>query len=337
MKEFIPRVVLVQKAALQYPLGNKLMEDFKARGADVSLYEKRVPAAPGKTFRDRFLRSKRTMVVQVWPRREFQTCKPSAHYQLPLVSGCPGQCEYCYLNTNLGKNPFIKVYVNVSEILERAKEYVDQRKPEVTVFEGSATSDPVAVEPWTGSLEQTIRFISTLDYARFRFATKYGNVDSLLKIKHNNKTEVRFSINSEYVVGKFEAGTPPLKSRLRAAKQISEAGYPLGFLIGPIIEFPGWHEEYTNLLNLARAHVKENEPVFFELITHRFTSRAKNIIRQVYPDTEVPLDEEGRRFKYGQFGYGKYIYRKELMEHMEEFFRTTIEALFPEGKILYFV
>jgi spore photoproduct lyase len=337
MEAFIPRVAFIQKAALQYPLGNRLMREFSDRGIEVSLYEKRVPVTPGRAFRDSFLRAKRTIVVTVRTRREFQTCKPSAHYQLPLVSGCPGHCEYCYLNTNLGKNPFVKVYVNINEILEQAEEYVDRRKPEVTVFEGSATSDPVAVESWTGSLKETIRHIATLGSARFRFATKYGYVKNLLKLEHNGKTEVRFSINSDYVVRKFETGTPPLEIRLKAAREISLAGYPLGFLIGPIIYFPEWQSEYRNLLNLTRAHTLEGVPVSFELITHRFTTRAKAIIEEVYPDTEVPLSQEGRRFKYGQFGYGKYVYEKELMREMEEFFRTTIGTLFPEGKILYFV
>ena len=337
MEAFIPRVVYIQKSALEYPLGSKLLEEFNSRGIEVSLYEKRIPVARGQAFRDCFLRAKRTMVALVWTRREFQTCKPSAHYQLPMTSGCPGHCQYCYLNTNLGKNPFVKVYVNIDEILRRAEEYVNQRKPEITVFEGSATSDPVAVEAWTGSLEKTIKFIATLDNARFRFATKYTSIQNLLDTEHNNKTEVRFSINSSYVVEKFEAGTPPLESRLKAAQEISEAGYPIGFLIGPIIHFAGWQKEYTHLLKLARAHIPEGIPVSFELITHRFTKRAQNIIEQVYPDTEVPFDEKERRFKYGQFGYGKYIYKKELMEEMEKFFRTTINTLFPEGKILYSV
>ncbi len=337
MEAFIPRVVFIQKAAPHYPLGKKLMKEFEARGIEVSLYEKRVPTTPGRTFKESFLHAKRTMVVLVRTKREFQTCKPSAHYQLPLVSGCPGECQYCYLNTNLGRNPFVKVYVNVNEILEQAKEYVNRRKPEVTVFEGSATSDPVAVEPWTGSLQETIGFIASLDNTGFRFATKYGCVENLLKLEHKGKTEIRFSVNSAYVVKKFEAGTPPIERRLKAARETSLAGYPLGFLIGPIIHFPEWRREYSSLLNLTREHIPEGVPVSFELITHRFTKRAKNIIEQVYPDTEVPLDEKGRRFKYGQFGYGKYVYEKELMEEMEDFFRTTIGALFPEGRILYFV
>ncbi|HHY32061.1 MAG TPA: spore photoproduct lyase, partial [Firmicutes bacterium] len=89
------------------------MSRLKAEDVEVSVYEKKIPLSTQKTFAERFFLSKRTMVVLVWKRRDFQTCRPSAHYQLPLVSGCPGLCEYCYLNTNLGRTPYVKVYVNV--------------------------------------------------------------------------------------------------------------------------------------------------------------------------------------------------------------------------------
>jgi len=65
-------------------------------------------------------------------------------------------CQYCYLNTNLGRTPYVRIYVNVDEILDQAEGYVKARRPQDTVFEGSATSDPVAVEAWTGSLARAI-------------------------------------------------------------------------------------------------------------------------------------------------------------------------------------
>lgn len=84
-----------------------------------------------------------------------QTIRP---FSTSLVSGCMGQCEYCYLNTRLGDKPFVRVYVNIEEILDTATKYINERLPEITIFEGAATSDPVPVEPYTGSLRQSINF-----------------------------------------------------------------------------------------------------------------------------------------------------------------------------------
>ncbi len=34
--------------------------------------------------------------------------------------------------------------------------------------------------------------------------------------------------------------------------------------------------------------------------------------------------EENRKFKYGQFGYGKYIYKDEELQNIKKFFRDNI-------------
>lgn len=57
-----------------------------------------------------------------------------------------------YLNTNLGDKPYVKVNVNVDDILKTADDYMNERLPQLTIFEGSATSDPVPLEPYTHSL-----------------------------------------------------------------------------------------------------------------------------------------------------------------------------------------
>ena len=63
----------------------------------------------------------------------------------------------------------------------------------------------------------------------------------------------------------------------------------------------------------------------------------QNIINQIFPDNTLPMTEEERTFKYGQFGYGKYVYHKEELNNLKEFFKTTIEEIFPNGKIKYII
>lgn len=339
----MPGLVLIARDALEYSLGTELADRFRSAGVQVTVYDKRVPSAMGGGFREKYIASKRTLVVMVRGRREFQTCKPSAHYQLPLVSGCPGLCEYCYLNTNLGHAPHVRVYVNTDEIFRQAEDYVRVRQPDTTIFEGSATSDPVAVETWTGSLAKAVAFFAATEGAGFRFATKYTDIEGLLAVEHRGKTEIRFSINCEHVINAYEHGAPPLERRIKAAADAVRAGYPIGFLIAPIFQFDGWREQYGELLATlaavlpAEAFGASEKPLTFELITHRFTSRAKSIIEQAYPASSLPMDETERRFKYGQFGYGKYVYPNEAMEEMRRFFEDGVARAFPGAGILYFV
>ncbi len=336
--------VFIEERALEYPLGKELWDRFSARGPAPTLIgsHNRVGLPSLKGFKA-YAEAKRTLVVGVRKTLSFQSCKPSAHYQLPLVTSCPGMCEYCYLMTTLGPRPYVRVYVNLDEILGRALDYVEKRAPEVTVFEGAATSDPLPLETLTGALAKVITAFGRTALARFRFATKDDGVGPLLDLPHEGHTEVRFSLNTRTVIRRHEHRVPDLERRVAAAARTAAAGYPVGFLIAPIILDSDWRADYGDLLEELATALREaglpggTPPTTFELITHRFTPKAKQTIRGIFPGTTLPLDETRRRWKMGQFGYGKYLYRAEEMEEVRSFFEERIAALFPEAKILYLV
>lgn len=335
-----PQRVFFETEARRYELGEKLYSYFTSQpGVDVRFTgsHNRVTGIPGKTAQEAYLEAKRTLAVGVRKSESFQTCKPSAHYQLPLVTSCPGQCEYCYLNTTLGKRPYIRVYVNLDEIFHRAKKYIQAREPEVTLFEGAATSDPLPVEEYTGALAEAITFFAGEPHARFRFVSKFPNVDTLLDLDHQGHTEVRFSINTDSVVDKFERGTPRVLDRIEAAGKVARAEYPVGFLIAPVFAYEGWEDDYRTLVKNLAIALPENIKVDFEIILHRYTTRAKNNILERNSESLLPMDEEDRVYKYGQFGYGKYIYPKDIYDTAERLFRETIPQYFPYGTIKYIV
>lgn len=339
---FIPRRILFEKDSLEYEIGQDIYNKFKDNEniEVINLTSNKLNQhIPGNDLSSQYKEGKKTLVVGLKKSLKFQTCKPSAHYQLPLVSGCMGQCEYCYLNTMLGDKPFVKVHVNIDEILGQAEKYIEERLPEITIFEGAATSDPVPVEPYTHSLEKTILFFGNNENARFRFVTKYNDVDSLLGLKHNGHTEIRFSINTPTVINLYEKATASSDKRIEASIKVANAGYPMGYLIAPIFIYPNWKEEYHELLLQLSDKLPKNlkYPITFEIISHRYTTIAKNRILQVFPETKLPMVEEERKFKYGQFGYGKYVYPNEIMDEIKQFFTIEIEELFRDKEVKYII
>ena len=52
------------------------------------------------------------------------------------------------------------------------------------------------------------------------------------------------------------------------------------------------------------------------------------MIEKNYPMTKLELDEEKRRYKWGKYGIGKYIYQKEEEEDIKQ------SSLWLYGKIL---
>ncbi len=338
---FIPKRVFFEQNALEYPLGQELHQRFKEEKTPVSIIasHNRVTGIPGKTPQESYREAKRTLVVGVRRTLQFSPCKPSAHYQLPLGTSCSGQCQYCYLQTTLGKKPYVRVYVNIEEILRQAAKYITERAPGITLFEGAATSDPLPVEPYTGSLARTVEFFGRQPLGRFRFVTKFTDVESLLNAAHNGQTRFRFSINTEHIIKSYEGGTPAATARLRAARRVADAGYPLGFLIAPIFVYPGWQDDYSGLIGNLAEELKDYpaENITFELISHRFTLSARKRILEVFPDTTLPMDESERKFKFGQFGYGKYVYPKSTLQEMDELFRWELDKHFPGAKVEYLV
>lgn len=339
---FIPKRILFEKDSLNYETGKKIYNSF-IRDKDVEIIELRgnkiKENIPGESLYDFYRAGKRTLVVGVKKGMSFQSCKPSAHYQLPLMSGCIGQCQYCYLNTNLGDKPYMRVNVNIDEILSKAQEYIKERLPAETLFEGSATSDPIPVEPYSNSLQHTIEYFSRSEKGRFRFVTKFTDVDTLLKVEHNNRTEIRFTLNTNKVIQEYERGTPSLEKRIEACIKIIRAGYPMGFIIAPVFLYENWREDYHKLLSDLKKNLPEQimHPLTFEVISHRYTTRAKNVITEVFPDTTLPMKDEERSYKYGQFGYGKYVYPKESLADITAFFQKEIASTFENKEIKYII
>lgn len=334
---FKPQRVIIEEKALEYERGKQLKEQFENEKIEVKIiHGGRVSGIPGKTDQEMYFHGKNTLVVGVRKESDFQTCKPSAHYMLPLVSGCAGMCEYCYLNTQMGKRPYSKIYVNVEEILEQADKYIEERKPEKTVFEGAATSDPLPVERYGHGLASAIEHFGKSQLGYFKFVTKFDEVDQLLELEHNGHTTIRFSLNTDRVIRQYEHKVPGAAERIEASFKVSERGYPVGFIIAPVILYDEWKKDYSKLINTLGQRLKGSNPAI-EVITHRFTQRAKGQILKTFPGTELPMKEEDRKFKYGQFGYGKYVYKDEDMDEVRSFFKEEFMAYFSEENIKYII
>jgi spore photoproduct lyase len=356
-----PRIrrVYFEAAALEYDLGKELYRKLPAVVPEVAVLPPRgrVPgggtrSAPAESYRA----AKQTLVVAVRRDLSFQKCRPSADWQLPLVTSCPGLCAYCYLQTTLGARPYMRVYVNIDEILSKADDYaggaatpVERRGgPGATTFEAAATGDPIAVETLTGALSRVIAAFGGKTNALLRVVTKFAGVEPLLPIDHGGRTRVRFSINTPHVASRWEGGTSPVEERLEAAVRVAAAGYPIGLMVAPVILYPSWRDDYGRLLEEARARMAaggvrhdlagaDGKGFTFEVVTHRFTARARDLIVSRHAGAGLPMEEEGRRYRMGQFGYGKWVYPGDEMDDVKEFMSISIARLFPEATLEYVV
>ncbi|TFE29875.1 spore photoproduct lyase [Cohnella luojiensis] len=337
---FVPELVYFEPAALDYPKGQRILSWVKERNLpyQMTTSHNRITNLPGDTELEQYKTAKRTLVVGIRKTLKFNTSKPSAEYAMPLATGCMGHCHYCYLQTTLGAKPYIRVYVNMDDILNATRQYIEERSPEITRFEAACTSDPIGLEHLTGSLADAITFMADQPFGRLRFVTKFHHVDSLLPLRHNGNTRIRFSVNADYVIRNFEPATSRFHERIEAAGKIGRAGYPLGFIIAPIIWFDGWQEGYGELISKLAETLPPDatQDLTFELIQHRFTKTAKTIIEKRYPKSKLEMDEAKRKKKWGRWGQHKYVYPDEQAEALREFITERIFEHFPQAKLEYF-
>ena len=295
-----------------------------------------------------YAEAKATLAVVVAPpgQRRLQPIAPSADWRVDLAQGCPAHCGYCYLAGSLKGPPITRVFANLDEILDGLPAYLGQgkvtsrsvrRADEGTTFEASCYTDPLAIEPITGSLSTAVAWFGRWQAdAQLRFTSKFADVEALLPIRHQGRTRMRASINPA-AFARFEAGTAPVAARLQALGRMADAGYPIGLTIAPIIAADGWRAAYRELIDDAAAALSHVPGVDLtvELITHRFTASSRAVLSSWYPGSALDMSDRNRVTKRTKFGAEKRVYDRETMQALRDFFESRIAEALPTARILY--
>ena len=74
----------------------------------------------------------------------------------------------------------------------------------------------------------------------------------------------------------------------------------------------GWEEGYRELFERLYNALKDLSipNLTFELIQHRFTKPAKRSFRSVIRVQSLKWMKKKRKYKWGRYGIGKYVYKK---------------------------
>ncbi len=341
-RPWLPEQVLFTPTALEQPFGQQIIERVQRLNLPIQkLSSNRITGIRGDNERDTYARAKRTLAVVTAPPSSFKLSPipPSADWQFHLAQGCPAHCQYCYLAGSLSGVPITKVYANLPQILENLAAYEKPNQP--TSYEVSCYTDPLGIEHLSGALAECIRYFGTRESGYLRWVSKFAAVDKLLDLPHNGHTRCRFSVNAAPISQFLEGGTASVSQRLQAlrklalSKSLGGGGYPVGLVIAPIMAIDNWREAYRDLLNEISQTLDFDCDLTFELITHRFTPKSKQVLQSWYPNSKLDLGEDNRSIKRNKFGGSKYVYQAEIMGELRQFFATEIAHRFPNAQLLY--
>ena len=335
-KLWLPKQVLITPAAYESEWGQKIIERVKSFNIPVKkLSQNRITGLRGKSEKETYAIAKNTLAIVNAPPSQLKLTPipPSADWQFHLAQGCPAHCQYCYLAGSLSGVPVVKVYGNLKQILANLSHY--EKEEQNTTYEVSCYTDPLGIEHLTGSLAECIRYFGTRDTAHLRWVSKFDRVDDLLDLPHNGHTRCRASVNADPVSQTMEGGTATVAQRLQGLRKLALADYPIGIVLAPIMEINDWQQHYGNLFDLMAQTLDINCDLTFELITHRFTPKSKEVLQTWYPNSKLDLEESSRSQKRNKFGGVKYVYPKDTMAELKDFIETQIDEKFPQAQILY--
>lgn len=329
-----PKRIYYEEQSFNYELGQTLRKQF----SDVPWIKieshNRIEELQKRPNED-FVEMKKYLIIGIRKTHKYVKNEKSSDFLVPYTSsGCSAMCLYCYLVCNYNKCSYLRIFVNVDQMLSLLIERSKKTENPCT-FEIGSNSDLVLENQLTGNLIKTIEEFGKNGRGYLTFPTKFSMIDSLIPLNHQKKTIVRMSLNPQEIITTVEFGTSNLKKRIEAIQKLFDAGYPVGILIAPVIFVPNWKLLYLELLDQLKEQfsqsLQENLKIEIIFMTYSYVHNAIN--EQAFPEA---LKLYNKELMTGR-GMGKYWYKKEYREEAEQFFRHEIQERFHGAIIQYIV
>lgn len=336
VKEFIPEKIFYEKDILNYDQGIYLIDKYKSMGIPIEETKAHHKLEElGKIPNSEFRRAKRYLILGIRKTIKLQPNDKSADYIVPFTSsGCTAMCLYCYLVCHFNVKSYLRIFLNREDMI-RAIEKNAAKIKTTKVYELGSNSDMVLENTITGNLRWAIEKIGKMNDVKATFATKFAMVDNLLTAEHNGNTQMRISVNPEYIVKNIEIGTSSLQERINAANKMYKAGYRVGLNIAPIILIEGWREMYKDLFITLNRELHEGlkRQLFVEVIFMTYGTANNFINKEAFPKAVDVFNKDIMKPK----GLGKYCYKPEPRLDAEDYIRMLIEKYLPHSTISYIV
>lgn len=271
-----------------------------------------------------FLTKNRGKFIRRCPGTEYYTC---CNYMILHVGTfCTMDCSYCILQSYFHP-PVLQFFVNHDD-MEDALDHLFSQKKLTRIGTGEYTDSLIWEEIYPLARRLIARF-SRQSSAVLELKTKTVNIENILSVRHNQKTIMSWSLNTEAVVKSEERKTAGIRARLAAAAKCQAKGYPLAFHFDPLIFYPGCEDDYKKTIERLFSVISPENIVWISLGSFRFMPDLKSIVEERFRQS---------RIVYGEFIKGmdgKMRYFKPLRIR---FYQTIIAAIrqFAPDMTLYF-
>lgn len=213
------------------------------------------------------------------------------HYHIiNMVSNCPFDCSYCYLQTYLNQ-PMTTFFVNEEDIFDQVRK-ICERPPVAQLRIGTGElADSLALDHFSGFSVRLAEVMGKYENVRLELKTKSKNVEHLLEIKKRDHVVIAWSMNPPAIIEREEHGTARFHERVRAAKLMAESGFGVAFHFDPMIYTDGWQDLYRDAAHELLDAIPHEKIRWISIGGLRYQPQLKTIALKRRPETSLFLDE----------------------------------------------
>lgn len=251
---------------------------------------------------------------------EYYSCD---YHTLHLAEGCDLECSYCILQSYL-TNPLLTVHVNIEEMLENLQKILDDYPDRFFRIGTGQIADSLSLDRITEYSKILVPFFALQHNAVLELKTKSTRIENLLELNPEGKTIAAWSLNSEKIQREEEHKCASILERISAAKTlITHADYRLAFHFDPLIDYPGWENEYAEVINFLFAEIPAERMAWISLGCLRFMPDLKGIMQERFPKSPLASGE----WITGMDGKMRYLKARRV-----EVYQTMVEMVRSQSK-----
>ncbi len=233
-----------------------------------------------------FLTLNKGAFIRKCPGTRFYTC--CGYRILNIGTFCTMDCSYCILQTYFHP-PILQLFVNYQDMSQELQILFSEKK--LTRIGTGEFTDSLIWENWTDLSRFLVTSFSTQSHAVLELKTKTTAVEKLGRFRHNRKTIVAWSLNTDQIIRDEELRTAPLFARLNAAAKCESWGYPLAFHFDPIVIYDGCEADYRQMIEALFSRISPDNIAWISLGTFRFIPSLKTIIQKRFPKSKIIYGE----------------------------------------------
>jgi spore photoproduct lyase len=222
------------------------------------------------------------------------------NYYFSHLLNCIYDCRYCFLQGMYRSANYV-LFVNYERFLEEMTHTLGRHEREPVYFFSGYDSDSLALDSVTDFVESFVPWLGRHSQAWLELRTKSVSIRPLLQLEAHPRCVVAFSMTPDPIARALEHKAPPVQQRIRAMRQLADAGWPLGLRFDPLIMHEGYRETYAALFAAVFSALPAEAIHSVSLGPLRFPKAMAKRIMKLYPEEKLfagPLVREGSMVSY---------------------------------------